>query len=95
MVKSATHRDELAESKEVIGFEMESAGAWDSMPIVVIKSVVDYADSHKSDLWQRYGAACGAACMKAFLSEWRAEETTRPRAGPSEFSFSHRPLMAN
>ena len=95
VVKSATHRDELAESNEVIGFEMEGAGAWDSMPIVVIKSVVDYADSHKSYLWQKYGAACGAACMKAFMSEWPVEETMLPRAGSSEYPFSHRRIMAN
>ena len=88
VVKSAIHRDKLAESNEVIGFEMEGAGAWDSMPIVVIKSVVDYADSHKSYLWQKYGAACGAACMKAFMSEWRAEEITPRLTGPSEFLLS-------
>ena len=70
VVKSAIYRDELADKNEVIGFEMEGAGAWDSIPIVVIKSVVDYADNHKSYLWQKYGAACGAACMKAFVHEW-------------------------
>lgn len=71
VVKSAIYRDELANKNEVIGFEMEGAGGWDGIPIVIIKSVVDYADSHKSYLWQRYGAACGAACMKAFVNEWR------------------------
>ena len=86
VVESATHRDKLAESDEVIGFEIEGAGAWDSIPIVVIKSVVHYADSHKSYQWQKYGAACGAACMKAFLSEWRLEETMPIRAGASEYS---------
>ena len=86
VVKSAKHRDELADSSEVIGFEMEGAGAWDSIPIVVIKSVVDYADSHKSYLWQEYGAACAAACMKAFLEEWSPTEKTLPLgAGPSEY----------
>ena len=94
VVKSATHRDNLAESKEVIGFEMEGVGAWDSMPIVVIKSVVDYADSHKSYIWQEYGAACGAACIKAFLGEWPVEEKVPLRAGSSEYPFSHRRIMA-
>lgn len=95
VVKSATHRDELAESHEIIGFEMEGAGAWDSMPIVVIKSVVDYADSHKSYLWQKYGAACGAACMKAVMSEWRVEEIRPLLAEPSEYPFSHKRMTAD
>lgn len=95
VVKSATHRDELADSYEAIGFEMEGAGAWDSIPTVVIKSVVDYADSHKSYLWQRYGAACGAACMKAFLGEWSlTEKKQQPRARPSEYPSSHRRSIA-
>lgn len=95
VVKSAIHRDELADSNEVIGFEMEGAGAWDSIPIVVIKSVVDYADSHKSYLWQRYGAACGAACMKAFVNEWSlTEKTPQLGAGLSEYPSSHRRSIA-
>ena len=83
VVKSAHHRDELASSKEVIGFEMEGAGVWESLPVVIIKSVVDYADSHKNYKWQEYGAACAAACMKAFLNEWRAtNDTPQPQLGP-------------
>lgn len=39
------------------------------MPTVVIKSVSDYADSHKNDGWQKFAAASAAACMKAFMNE--------------------------
>lgn len=77
VVKSADHRDHLADTMEAVGFEMEGSGAWESIPVVVIKSVVDYADSHKSYLWQKYGALCGAACMKAFVNEWMATEKTQ------------------
>ena len=95
VVKSAKHRDELADKNGVIGFEMEGAGAWESIPIVVIKSVVDYADSHKSYLWQKYGAACGAACMRAFVNEWSpTEEALQLRAEPSEYPSSHRRSIA-
>ena len=81
--------------KNAIGFEMEGAGAWESMPIVVIKSVVDYADSHKSYLWQKYGAACAAACMKAFVDQWRpTERTLQPQAGPSEYPSFHTRFIA-
>lgn len=82
VVKSADHRDNLADRMEAVGFEMEGSGAWESIPVVVIKSVVDYADSHKSYLWQKYGALCGAACMKAFVNEWMpTEKTPQPGIG--------------
>lgn len=71
VMKSGHHRDEIASREKAIAFEMEGAGVWDSFPTVVIKSVCDYADSHKSKKWQRYAAATAAACMKAFLGEWR------------------------
>ena len=74
VIKSGQHRDRIAAEEGVIGFEMESAGTWDYIPTIVIKSVCDYADSHKSKQWQEYAAATAAACTKAFLEEWRAVE---------------------
>ncbi|KAF4447806.1 hypothetical protein F53441_8710 [Fusarium austroafricanum] len=70
VMKSGKNRDQIAESEGVIAFEMESAGVWDSFPCIVIKGACDYADSHKSNVWQRYAAATAAACAKAFLSFW-------------------------
>jgi nucleoside phosphorylase len=70
VMKSGRDRDAIAEKDKVIGFEMESAGVWDSFPCVVIKGACDYADSHKAEAWQRYAAATAAACMKAFLKRW-------------------------
>lgn len=67
VMKSAEDRDRIAKEGGVIGFEMESAGAWDHFPCLVIKSACDYADSHKNKEWQPYAAATAAACMKAFL----------------------------
>ncbi|RYP93040.1 hypothetical protein DL770_000786 [Monosporascus sp. CRB-9-2] len=69
VIRSAKHRDKIAEEKEVIAFEMEGAGVWDAFPsaCVVIKAACDYADSHKHKGWQPYAAARAAACMKAFL----------------------------
>ncbi|KAM0259057.1 hypothetical protein ACHAQJ_003558 [Trichoderma viride] len=71
VMKSGYHRDEIASREKAIAFEMEGAGVWDNFPTVVIKGVCDYADSHKNKTWQRYAAATAAACMKAFLGEWR------------------------
>jgi nucleoside phosphorylase len=74
VMKSGQHRDRIAQQERVIGFEMESAGTWDYIPTVVIKSVCDYADGHKNKDWQEYAAATAAACTKAFLEQWRSAD---------------------
>jgi nucleoside phosphorylase len=70
VMKSGEDRDSIAQQEGIVGFEMEGAGVWDSFPCVVIKGACDYADSHKTKVWQRYAAATAAACMKAFLDHW-------------------------
>ncbi|EEA22115.1 hypothetical protein TMatcc_008458 [Talaromyces marneffei ATCC 18224] len=76
VLKSGEHRDQLVqkervqEEEEIIAFEMEGAGMWDSRPCVIIKGVSDYADSHKNDIWHAYAAATAASCTKAFLDLW-------------------------
>ncbi|KAK1840479.1 pfs domain-containing protein [Colletotrichum chrysophilum] len=70
VMKSGEHRNDIAKRHNVIAFEMEGAGVWDTFPCIVIKGVCDYADSHKNKKWQRYAAATVAACMKALLDEW-------------------------
>ena len=76
VMKSGIHRDKIVRKENVIAFEMESAGVWGTLPAVVIKSVCDYADSHKNDRWQKYAAASAAACMKAFVGQWRTTDQT-------------------
>ncbi|KAK5064647.1 hypothetical protein LTR84_000481 [Exophiala bonariae] len=71
VMKSGRHRDQIAQEEKVIGFEMESAGTGHVVPTIVIKSVCDYADSHKNKRWQDYAAVTAAACTKAVLEEWR------------------------
>jgi hypothetical protein len=58
-MKSGQHRDDIARKEKVIRFKMEGAGVWDNVPCIIIKGVCDYADSHKSKLWQAYAAATG------------------------------------
>ncbi|GAB7366325.1 hypothetical protein MBLNU230_g8125t1 [Neophaeotheca triangularis] len=70
VLKSERDRDRLMADEGVIGFEMEGAGTWDHMPTVIVKSVCDYADSHKNKLWQNFSAATAASCAKALLQEW-------------------------
>ncbi|OHE94068.1 hypothetical protein CORC01_10643 [Colletotrichum orchidophilum] len=69
-MKSGNDRDSIAKAEGIIAFEMEAAGVWDMFPCLVIKGVCDYADSHKSQEWQRFAAATAAACAKAFLQDW-------------------------
>lgn len=71
VIKSAFHRDHIAKQEGVIGFEMEGAGLWDTIPTIVVKGVCDYADSHKGKDWQTYAAAAAAACAKGILNIWR------------------------
>ncbi|KAH7150872.1 hypothetical protein DER46DRAFT_562335 [Fusarium sp. MPI-SDFR-AT-0072] len=75
VMKSGEDRDRVALTEDVIAFEMEGAGVWDSFPCIIIKGGCDYADSHKSKVWQRYAAATAAACAKAFLDFWTPSVT--------------------
>ncbi|EWY82939.1 hypothetical protein FOYG_15017 [Fusarium oxysporum NRRL 32931] len=75
VMQSSEDRDRLASTEDVIAFEMEGAGVWDSFPCIIIKGGCDYADSHKSKVWQRYAAATAAACAKAFLDFWTPSVT--------------------
>ncbi|KAL4884464.1 nucleoside phosphorylase domain-containing protein [Aspergillus karnatakaensis] len=70
VIKSGRHRDAISSDTGAIGFEMEGAEVWDTIPCVFIKGVCDYADSHKNKLWQAYAAATAAACAKAFAQQW-------------------------
>lgn len=77
VMKSGEDRDRIALTDKVIGFEMEGAGVWDTFPCIIIKGGCDYADSHKSQVWQRYAAATAAACAKAFLEFWNPLSNAR------------------
>jgi nucleoside phosphorylase len=79
VIKSGFHRDKLIASELVIGFEMEGAGTWDQLPTVIVKSVCDYADSHKNKGWQGYAAATAASCAKAILEEWEVSDQSSGR----------------
>ncbi|KAL2847246.1 putative kinesin light chain [Aspergillus pseudoustus] len=82
VMKSGQHRDEIVKREKVIGFDMEGAGVWDNVPCIIIKGVCDYADSHKSKVWQAYAAATGASVAKGFLEYWmpaKRKDTSRNR----------------
>ncbi|KAL3482141.1 purine and uridine phosphorylase [Aspergillus californicus] len=67
LMKDAHVRDHLAETEDVLCFEMEAAGLMDRFPCVVIRGICDYSDTHKNDKWQKYAAATAAAYAKELL----------------------------
>ncbi|KAL2145611.1 hypothetical protein VTI28DRAFT_6669 [Corynascus sepedonium] len=79
VMKSSEHRDQIAKLYNVIAFEMEGAGIWDEMPCIIIKGICDYADSHKSKVWQPFAAATAAAVTKAILERYTPTDK-RPSA---------------
>jgi nucleoside phosphorylase len=79
VMKSGHRRDLLIRDEGVIGFEMEGAGAWEVFGTIVVKGVVDYADSHKNKKWRGYPAARAALCAAAMIEE--IELPDRPHVG--------------
>ncbi|EFQ27981.1 phosphorylase superfamily protein [Colletotrichum graminicola] len=67
VMKAGLDRDRIAKEHGLVAFEMEGAGVWDEFPCVVVKSVCDYADSHKNKRWQDFAAAAAASMAKALL----------------------------
>ncbi|KAI8298278.1 hypothetical protein K4K59_002917 [Colletotrichum sp. SAR11_240] len=67
VMKSGEHRDIMAQQHGIIAFEMEGAGVWDEIPCIIVKSVCDYADSHKNKSWQGFAAVAAASATKAIV----------------------------
>ena len=66
-MKDGASRDQIAKKEKVMCFEMEAAGLMDNFPCLVIRGICDYADSHKSSIWQPYAAATSAAFARILL----------------------------
>ncbi|KID65988.1 NACHT and Ankyrin domain protein, partial [Metarhizium hybridum] len=77
VIKSGQLRDIIAKKHNLVAFEMEGAGVWDEIPCIIVKSVCDYADSHKNEEWQNYAAATAAAATKALLERYPRTDGTR------------------
>ncbi|KAI0376370.1 hypothetical protein F5Y04DRAFT_213036 [Hypomontagnella monticulosa] len=69
VVKDAGLRDEWAQKKNVICFEMGAAGLMNSFPCIVIRGICDYCDSHKYNQWEGYAAISAAVYAKALLRQ--------------------------
>ncbi|KAJ4206405.1 hypothetical protein NW759_014194 [Fusarium solani] len=74
VIKNATRRDELVREHGVLCFEMEAAGAVNTVSCLVIRGICDYCDVHKNDDWQNYAAATAAAYSKLLLGVVASKE---------------------
>ncbi|KAI0468830.1 hypothetical protein F4859DRAFT_505795 [Xylaria cf. heliscus] len=94
VIKYATTRDKLAQQFKALCFEMEGAGFIESLQCLVIRSICDYADSHKNKRWQKYAAATAAAYTKELLGEMPILETQASKTVETEMStIQKRELM--
>ncbi|GAB1316569.1 Ankryin repeat protein (Fragment) [Madurella fahalii] len=69
LMKDARIRDKLANDKDVLCFEMETAGLMNHFPCLVIRGICDYSDSHKNKEWQGFAAMMAAAYAKDLLRQ--------------------------
>ncbi|OQE36967.1 hypothetical protein PENCOP_c011G02750 [Penicillium coprophilum] len=68
VLRDANERDRLSDEFKILCFEMESAGiCLDNLPILPIRGICDYADSHKNKEWQGYAAAVAAVYARCLL----------------------------
>lgn len=87
VIKSAKHRELVVTHLGVnaLTVKMESAGIFREYPSVVIKSVCDYADSHKNKARQPFAAAtidCAAKALLERITPEDAEELDLSRNRP-------------
>ncbi|KAL5361661.1 ankyrin repeat-containing domain protein [Aspergillus floccosus] len=67
VMRDSVTREKLRKKHGVLCFEMEAAGLNNNLPCLVVRSICDYSDSHKSKRWQPYAAAVSAAFTKELL----------------------------
>jgi len=68
VMRHGVTRDKLRREDGAICFEMEAAGLMDDFPCLVVRGICDYADSHKSKIWQPYAAMVAACYTKELLN---------------------------
>lgn len=73
LLKNPQKRDLLREQFGVKAIEMEGSGVADAtwnhgIGYLVVRSICDYCDEHKSDTWQQYAAITAAAYVRTLLS---------------------------
>jgi nucleoside phosphorylase len=93
LLKSSQDRDELRDTYNVIGLEMEAAGVMNEIPVGNIRGVCDYGDERKNKDWQPYAAAMAAAFAKSVLSEITPKSPTQS-PGVKTGKLLYHPILA-
>ncbi|KAG7152808.1 Vegetative incompatibility protein HET-E-1 like [Verticillium longisporum] len=75
-------RNRISKELGVLCFEMEAAGLMQDFPCLVVRGICDYADAHKNNAWQEYGAAVAAAFAKELLSFIPADRVLQEKPVP-------------
>ncbi|KAH6668626.1 nucleoside phosphorylase domain-containing protein [Plectosphaerella plurivora] len=83
VMKSAQDRDRLAKQEEIIAFEMESAGAWEELPCLIVKGICDCSDSHKNKDWQDFASATAASVARALIERMAMGSSQGLLEGPT------------
>ncbi|KAJ3496369.1 hypothetical protein NLG97_g2707 [Lecanicillium saksenae] len=67
LMKDAKLRDQYANERGILCFEMEAGGLMNHFPCLIIRGICDYSDTHKNKAWQGYAAMAAAAYAKDLL----------------------------
>lgn len=69
VIRDANIREKFKEfNRNILCVETKAEGLTDDFPCVVIRGICDYADSHKTERWEKYAASTAAAYGKALLT---------------------------
>lgn len=75
VMRNATRRDELANERGALCFEMEAAGLSKAdVHWLVVRGICDYSDTHKNKEWQEHAAAVAAQYAKEVLKKLPASQ---------------------
>lgn len=88
LMRDEERRDELARVYRIIAMEMEGAGMAVSARLrgvqwYMVRGIVDYCDTHKTDRWHAYSSMMAAAYTRSLLAVCRPFPVwpTAPRSG--------------
>ncbi|KAL3475573.1 hypothetical protein BJX99DRAFT_271076 [Aspergillus californicus] len=97
VIRDGITRDRVARELDVLSFDWEAAGLIKEFPILVIRGICDYCDSHRGVEWQKYASLVAAIYAKTLLSVVPASqrELPKPEKGEKDSGYSSLPTRFN
>ena len=96
VMRHSRTRDQIAQQRGILCFEMEAAGLMDKFSCLVIRGICDYCDTQKHKDFQNYAALTAAAYAKELLSTTPTRDTAPMlvlQNADSKPNLEHRRLM--